>query len=81
MLGQEPIGAWGQKIKAIPLLLPRLELTGALVTSRIEIRRHLVSTDVAWLSTNCAYPLALPARLLFCLRGRFVQRRVSGVQP
>ncbi|RCW20624.1 hypothetical protein DFR48_11378 [Ciceribacter lividus] len=33
VLGQEPIGSKGGEIKAIPLLLERLELKGALVTS------------------------------------------------
>jgi len=114
VLGQEPIGTKGGEIKAIPLLLERLELKGALVTidaagcqrdiaeairakgadyllalkdnwptlaeevrlffdrqppeafhlyetvdgdhGRIEVRRHLVSTDVAWLSTSRRFP-------------------------
>jgi len=39
VLGQEAVGGKGNEITAIPLLLARLELTGALVT----IRRHRLS--------------------------------------
>ena len=114
VLGQEAVAAKSNEIVAIPLLLERLELTGALVTidamgcqrdiaekirakgadyllalkdnwptlaeevrlffdrepqaafdthettdgdhGRIEIRRHRVTTDVAWLSTDRRFP-------------------------
>lgn len=114
VLGQEAVDAKSNEINAIPLLLERLELTGALVTidaigcqrsiakairakgadyllalkdnwptladevrlffdrepaaafdthvtvdgdhGRIETRRHLVSHDVAWLSTDRRFP-------------------------
>ena len=114
VLGQRAIDTKGSEIKAIPLLLERLELTGALVTidaigcqrsiaeavrakgadylfalkdnwpslaeevrlfferephtafdahqttdgdhGRIEIRRHFVSHDVAWLTTDRRFP-------------------------
>jgi predicted transposase YbfD/YdcC len=113
VLGQEATNAKSNEITAIPRLLERLALTGALVTldamgcqtkiaeaiqakgadyliavkdnwpnlhgeieryfeappdsldrhattdgdhGRIEIRRHVVSHDVAWLSTDCRFP-------------------------
>ena len=114
VLGQEAVAGKGNEITAIPLLLERLELTGALVTidaigcqrtiaeairargadyllalkgnwptlaeevrlffdrqpstafdthqttdgehGRIEVRRHLVSHDVGWLSTDRRFP-------------------------
>lgn len=114
VLGQEAVSGKGNEITAIPLLLERLELTGALVSidaigcqraiatairargadyllalkdngptlaeevrlffarqsvtacdshtttdgdhGRIEIRRHRVSHDVAWLTTNRRFP-------------------------